>query len=74
MNAEDALTIVKKERPELVLLDINLPDAGGLEVLGQVKKINPGIKVIMLLVGDDPDTIERAKNLGADEFVKNHLP
>lgn len=69
-NAQDGLSIVKEERPELVLLDINLQDTDGLEVLRQIKKLFPQTKVIMLSVSDAPDTIEKAKSLGADEFVK----
>lgn len=69
-NAQDGLSVVKEERPELVLLDINLQDTDGLEVLRQIKKLFPQTKVIMLSVSDAPDTIEKAKSLGADEFVK----
>lgn len=69
-NAKDALAIVKKEKPELVLLDIKLPDLDGLEVLRRIKEVSPQIRVIMLTVRDDPDIIQKAKSLGADEFIK----
>ncbi|MBI5452900.1 response regulator [Candidatus Gottesmanbacteria bacterium] len=69
-NGQDALSTIKKENPELVLLDINMPDMDGLEVLRQIKKISTQTKVIMVTVSDDLDTREKAKNLGADEFVK----
>lgn len=70
MNAGDALTIVKQEKPELVILNINLQGADGWEILRQIKKIFPQIKIIVLSLSNDPDTIEKAKNLGADELVK----
>jgi len=69
-NGEDALSILKKENPELVLLDINMPGMGGLEVLRRIKNISSKTKVIMITVSDDVDTKQKAKNLGADEFVK----
>ena len=69
-NGQDALNIVKKENPELVLLDINMPGMDGLEVLRHIKNISSQTKVIMVTIRDDADTEEKAKNLGADEFVK----
>ena len=69
-NGQDALSIVKKEKPELVLLDVNMPGIDGLEVLRNIKNAYPQIKVIMVTVSDDADTRQKAKVLGADEFVK----
>jgi two-component system response regulator (stage 0 sporulation protein F) len=69
-NGEDALSIVKKEKPQLVLLDVNMPDMDGLEVLRSIKKLEPQTKVIMVTVEDDADTRKKVKTLGADEFVR----
>lgn len=69
-NAEAALSIVKKEIPEIVFLDINMPDMNGLETLRLIKKASPQARVIMVTVSDDDDTREKAKALGADEFVR----
>jgi len=69
-NGQDAIEVVKKEKPELVLLDINMPGMDGLEVLRRVKKMSPQTKVIMVTISDDADTRQKAQNLGADEFIK----
>ena len=69
-NAETALSLLRKESPELVLLDVNMPDMSGLEVLRLIKKDSPGTRVIMVTVNDDKDTREKAKLFGADEFIK----
>ena len=69
-NAKDALSLVEKESPELVLLDVNMPEMNGLEVLRLIKKNSPQIKIIMVTVSDDEDTKEKAKLFGADEFVR----
>ena len=69
-NAEDAISIVKKELPELVFLDIKMPDMSGLEALRIIKKTAPKTKVIMVSASGEQDTREKAKVLGADDFVK----
>jgi CheY-like chemotaxis protein len=69
-SAQEALAFVEREMPELVLLDINMPDINGLEVLRYIKKTSAQSKVIMVTVSDDADTREKAKSLGADDFVK----
>jgi len=69
-NGRDALDVVKKETPELVLLDVNMPGMDGLEVLRRIKSISGNTKVIMITINDDPDTKQKAKTLGADEFIK----
>ena len=69
-NAKDALSLVGQESPDLVLLDVKIPDMNGLEVLRLIKKDAPRTKVIMLTVSDDEDTREKAKLFGADEFIK----
>lgn len=45
---EDALSSVISEPPDVVLLDLKMPDIGGLEVLDAIKDTNPDIEVIML--------------------------
>jgi len=70
LNGKDALSIVKKEKPKIVFLDVIMPAMDGLEVLRQIKEFAPSIKVIMLSVADDPDTKNKAKLLGADCFLR----
>jgi len=69
-NAKDALALVEKEVPDLVLLDVNMPDMNGLEVLRLIKRDSPRTRVIMVTVNKDEDTREKAKLFGADDFIK----
>ncbi|MCX5697031.1 MAG: response regulator [Candidatus Omnitrophica bacterium] len=70
LNGKEALSIVRKEKPKIVFLDIRMEGMDGLEVLRQIKEVDPSIKVIMLSIADDPDTQNKAKLLGASGFVR----
>jgi len=69
-TGQDVVSRVKEIKPELVLLDLNLTGIGGLEILRTIKKVCPQTKVIIVTISDDADTRQKAKILGADEFVK----
>ncbi len=68
-SGEDALEAIKKDKPNIVFLDIAMKGMSGLETLAWIKKIDRSIKVIMLTVHDEKNTVDRAKELGADEYV-----
>jgi len=68
-NGEEALQIVEKELPDLVLLDLKLPDISGLEVLEKVKKEFPEICIIMLTAFGDIETAVSAMRKGAFDFI-----
>jgi len=72
-NGDDALAEIKSERPDIVFLDIKMEGLGGLEALEMIKAIDPTIKVVMLTMHDETEIIERAKELGADEYVTKPL-
>lgn len=68
-NADDAIRIVNKEKPKLIFLDIRMQGKSGLEVLKEIKQIDRSIKVVMLTVVSDEATKQKARELGADDFV-----
>ena len=68
-DGKTALSIVEKEKPRVVLLDIRMLGISGLEVLKEIKKMDNCIKVIMVTVMDDENTKNEAKKLGADDFI-----
>ena len=67
--AKDALEKVAKERYDLVLLDIRLPDMDGMQVLARIKEINSGIDVIMITGYPEMETAERSVKLGAYDYI-----
>lgn len=70
-TAKGAVELVKKEHPDITLLDIRLGDGSGLDILKQIKEFDKNVKVVMVNVLEDEDTIRQAKSLGVDEcFTK----
>jgi DNA-binding NarL/FixJ family response regulator len=68
-NGEDAVRLTEKIKPDLVLLDIRMPDVDGLTALGRIKLNNPAMSVIMLSTYDNPTYIARAVALGASGYL-----
>jgi two-component system, NtrC family, response regulator AtoC len=66
---EPALKIAQRESPDLVLLDVRLPDLSGLEVLEQLKKNGDARAVIMITADPQLDDVKAALKLGAYDFV-----
>jgi len=76
-NGEEGLVEVRKEKPNLILLDVMMPKMNGVEVLKALKKDpeSKGIPVVILTnLGDDNKDIQAAKDLGAlDYLVKSDI-
>jgi DNA-binding response OmpR family regulator len=69
LDGPTAIAKVKEFRPHIVLLDIIMPGMGGIEVLKEIKRIDPSVGVIMLTgVGDD-ELGRRTLELGAYEYI-----
>ena len=64
----EALKLLEQERPDVVLLDIGLPDMSGLEVLESIRVFSD-VPVIMLTVRDDELSKVQGLELGADDYV-----
>ncbi len=74
-SGEEALEIIAKEKPKLVLLDIKMSGMNGIETLAQIKKKDQTIKVIMV-TGKKPEEEEsfnRCRELGALDYVHKPL-
>ena len=66
---DPGLRVAQSESPDLVLLDVRLPDIGGLEVLDQLKKNGDARAVIMITADPQLDDVKAALKLGAYDFV-----
>jgi len=77
-NDKEALELVEKERPNLVILDLKLPGINGIEVLRRIKKIDENIEVIVMTGYGTIKTVKTAMKLGAYDYITkpfatNHL-
>lgn len=68
-TGQDALDIVEKWQPDIILLDLFLPDIDGLEVLRQVKAKYPEIYVLMLTGWKDSESLKTAFSLGVYDYL-----
>ncbi len=69
-NGAEGLFVYQKERPELVLLDINMPIMGGLETLKRIHMFDPDASVVMLTSLANRQTIEEAAEGGALNYIR----
>ena len=68
VSGKEGLELVGKEKPNLVILDMMLPDMSGIEVLKSLKT-DKSLPVIMLSGKDSPQLIETAKEVGVNDFL-----
>jgi DNA-binding NarL/FixJ family response regulator len=73
-NAEDALKDLPQVRPDVVLMDINLPGMNGVKCVQQLKTLLPGIQVMMLTVYEDTENIFNALAAGANGYMLKRTP
>ena len=68
-NAEAALQGLPNDRPDVVLMDINLPGMNGVECVRRLKQLLPGTQVVMLTVYEDTENIFNALAAGASGYL-----
>jgi CheY-like chemotaxis protein len=68
ISGKEGLETIEKDKPNLVILDMMLPDMNGIEVLKTIKS-DKNLPVIMLSGKDSPQLIETAKEVGVDDFL-----
>src|SRR5581483_509024 len=69
-TGEEALEAVQKGmNPDLVLLDLLMPGIDGLETLENLRKLRPGVKVVMLSCVNDTKKVVQAIRLGATDYI-----
>jgi len=72
-SGKQALEELKKINPQIVLLDIKMPDMDGVQALKEIKLQHPRVKVIMVTAIETRDKIEECLRLGADNYITKPL-
>ncbi len=67
-NGLEALDKVREDIPDLVLLDVMMPEMDGFEALGLIREVST-VPVIMLTVKDDEEDLIKGLELGADDYI-----
>lgn len=68
-NGNQAVIIVKEQRPDVILLDVKMSDLSGIEVLQKIKEIDKKTKVIMVSAVDEDVVIDLAMKYGACDYI-----
>ncbi|MCM8794735.1 MAG: response regulator [Candidatus Omnitrophica bacterium] len=70
-NGKEAVETLKdrSQNPSLVIMDVKMPQMGGLDALPKIKRARRGIKVMIVTGYESNDVIAEATRLGADEYV-----
>jgi DNA-binding NtrC family response regulator len=68
-TAGSAIEAIKDDPPDLVLLDIGLPDISGVDALRQIKKLSPDVLVVMVTASTDINTAISTMKLGASDYM-----
>jgi len=74
LNGTEAIRLLRKEKPELVLLDIKMKDIDGIATLKKMREFDKAVKVIMVTaVEGDEGKMKAARKLGACEYITKPL-
>lgn len=68
-SAEDAVTHVRQTPPDLVLMDISVPQIGGIEATRRIKELAPDVRVLILTVHEDKALMREAMRAGAGGYL-----
>jgi DNA-binding NarL/FixJ family response regulator len=74
LNGKTALQLAETERPDVVLMDVRMPEMDGVESTRMLKKKYPQMKVLMLTTFDDDEYVIKALHLGAAGYLLKDVP
>ncbi|MDD5495530.1 MAG: response regulator [Candidatus Omnitrophica bacterium] len=72
-NGDEALAMVKEDKPDIVLLDVKMKGMDGIAALKHIKDIDRSLKVIMVTALEDQDKMVEASKLGACDYITKPL-
>jgi DNA-binding NarL/FixJ family response regulator len=73
-SGAEALALVQRERPDVVLLDLELPDRSGLDVIVELKAALPEVRIVVFSAYGGEERVAAALSRGADSYVLKGTP
>ena len=73
-NGKRAIEKVRSLEPDIVLLDIGMPEMDGVQAAYEIRRIAPYAKIVFFTVNDSPEAISAAKLLGVEALVAKSSP
>ena len=68
-TGEEAIALIRGEHYDAVLLDMNMPGMGGMTACREIRRLSPGLPILMLTIRDSQDDKVEALESGADDYV-----
>ncbi len=73
-SINEAKVFMAQTNPDAIIVDINLPDGSGFDVVTWARKVSPTIAIVVLTLNDGEDYVRAAKSAGANAFVVKNAP
>ena len=68
-NGQELLNLLEQVCPDLIILDISMPDLGGMEAAKRIKSSHPQVKILFLSMHKNPGYVQQARKLGAAGYL-----
>ena len=68
-NGREALGLAPETKPQIIIMDLSMPEMGGLEAMAEIRKVQPAIRFIVFSVFKGEEDIHRALNAGASGYL-----
>lgn len=74
-NGQEALPVIQNQKPDVVLMDVNMPEMDGIQAVEQLRLHNTPVRILMLTISEHEEDLLAAIRLGADGYIlKNTEP
>lgn len=73
LNSDEGLRLLRREKPDIVLLDVRMAGTDGIETLKKIRTFDKRVTVIMVTAVDEQARIDESKKLGAAKYITKPL-